>query len=405
MQNSAKKIKILGIAVALVAVVAALVYLFKPKATHAENFKWGTAVSDRYLEPVHVLAANFILPDGVSVGASDFGAEIDMPVSGEWSVGNGSMGSDPCPLPEKLYVDWLSLSERLWYKGVFKLPVEEINTIYEQLKGKQLILGLAAKGGVVLWINGTAGKKQVASFKANAYQPNWEGMYPNGKETEDEFIDRVYAKLDAGERNELDFRQSLNNQKPVNGIFTGIYEFITAQEVDGQLMMIARKYKDTLGLMTAPELVSGLVQGDRIRLSWKSNIYTPSGDTSSTPKQHELAISTKLVKKGKLAKLMKKGMPKLTASYHSERLTEEGKDLFYRVLKYYLANSTDLLIRNSVDKYHDPLVYEVNDFEINGDSFYEIVIFPDLPKPQYMKKVYYHSRHLFNFLELHELNY
>ncbi len=203
MSTTSKKRKILALILVVICIFGVIYFVFRSKGPSLEKYKWGTAVSDQYLSPVMVNAANFILPDGVSIGATDFGESPDSPVSGDWSIGNGDLDGNLDPLPDKIYVDWLSLHERTWYKGTFNLPRSKMERIFKKLQGHQLILGLGAEGETVVWVKGKTGKQELATFKASAYEPNWKEINPNSKETEPAYIDRVYHNISPTERDEI----------------------------------------------------------------------------------------------------------------------------------------------------------------------------------------------------------
>lgn len=394
------------ISILLVAISAsALLYFtfFKKKSVLPEKFSWGTAVSDKYLWPMMVSTARFIEPDGLSIEISEFGPEQEAPLTGKWAIGNGAKSSYNEPLPARIYVEWLSLRERKWYKAEFDLPRNRLDSIFRKVQGNQLVLGLAPHGELTLWINGRLDKAVAANFTARAYEPDWSLQgNSNPQETEVAFVDRIYQKVGEKERNAIDAVVPLADQKAINGVYNGIYEFIALQDIDDEHVLIVRKLKDTMALVYPAGMSATFAQGDLIHLQWKMGKQAKNDDPTVL-QDRQFALSTALYKKGKLSSLMIKGLPSTAAFYHTERMTPQGRQIMQNSVNYYLANSSDSDIRRAVDKNVVPLRFTVNDKLIGGVKGFEINITTDEDDPAFSKTVYFHPRNLYYLMDGNEL--
>lgn len=104
--------------------------------------------------------------------------------NGVWPQTTGSVLNDEYhPLPKKLYVAWFSASENKFYEGLFELPSERIKEefnkmwlafasneqIYKASKYKRytdIIVGVAPRGDVVVWLSGGLQSVEIGQYTA-----------------------------------------------------------------------------------------------------------------------------------------------------------------------------------------------------------------------------------------------
>lgn len=391
------------IVLAAIALLASIYYIYsRQKAPTGKKVTWGTALSDRYLWPMMVSNATFLTPDGVTIGISEFGNEQYQPLSGKWGVGVGDDDGNYDELPIQLSVDWLSLREKRWYKGIFKLPIKQLDSIYSLVKGKQLIVGLDTAGRVVLWVKGKLDTREITAFSAEAYQPDWQRAQLSNKETEQAFIGRVYNLVNAAERDAIAIAQDWREQQATDGSFSGIYEYIAQMEMDGEHLLLVHKQKDSIALIDPGTTPKNLFQGDLIWLDWKVRAHSSNRD-SVAAKKMPVATNVKLYRKGKLARLIQTGMPGLTPDYQTGHISEQGKVLLLKAVSYYLANTSDTVIRNAVDHHKEAFSFTVADQDFKGNDGYKIGLSSDAEHSSLMRWLYYAPRRPFSLFTWDEL--
>ncbi|WP_113653301.1 DUF2931 family protein [Pedobacter namyangjuensis] len=405
MEKQKKNLALL-MAITAIALLSACDFLFPKKAKSAlPEYTWGSAISDKYLWPMVVVNANFISPDGVTLGISDFGKEQFEPLGGKWGVGNGDTIGTLAPLPVSLNLEWLSIREKLFYKTSVKLPAKKLDSIFRTANGKQLIVGLAPKGEFILWAKGTKGLQEIQKFTAKTHDPNWEVFPKENEEDQTAYMQRMYNKISNTERDEINASLSFGNEEATDGIFNGIYTYITQQKIGQQEMLLVHKLKDSLGFVSQNKLPETYSQGDLIKVRWRNaDVVSYKKDGTSTTKQILIAIRTERYKKGKLSILIEKGMPPLTAFFEQERIFDEKTLLLGDLVAFYLANSNDQDIRYAVDeRKKQALKYTVSDYRYNnGKVGYQIVITP-VNDPDFAKNIYLHPSSPLRLLEWQEV--
>lgn len=101
-----------------------------------------------------------------------------------WGEGTGSyvLNYEYHPLPKKLYVAWFSASENKFYEGLFKMPYDKIKDEFDKMwkaypdkslyaadrydRFTDIIVGVAPKGDVVVWLSSLSQKIQIGQYKA-----------------------------------------------------------------------------------------------------------------------------------------------------------------------------------------------------------------------------------------------
>jgi len=122
--------------------------------------------------------------------------------NGVWPQTTGSVLNDEYhPLPKKLYVAWFSAQENKFYEGLFELPYDRIKEEFDKMwlaypnkslyaadrydRFKDIIVGVAPKGDVVIWLGSQSQQIQIGRFQAKETTAiSWEdfaGMNGMGK--------------------------------------------------------------------------------------------------------------------------------------------------------------------------------------------------------------------------------
>lgn len=139
--------------------------------------------------PIELVAATFIAADS---------SEVSIPGKSVINNGWGEIGStylvepEQKPLPGSLDIQWFSYRENKFYGGHFDLDESRIQQLFEHgytsrddLKKQQfdrILVGLAPRGGVSIWVKGEWTTILVQQFKASEISVNW-GDFTEGLPT------------------------------------------------------------------------------------------------------------------------------------------------------------------------------------------------------------------------------
>lgn len=153
-----------------------------------EKFEWTGTVSAPEEYPMEVY-------DGAII-AKDFTYGFDA----IWGTQNSGWGNDggimsvsttQMSAPDSLHFTWLSLMEKKFYTGKWKLDKERIAKLFREgyvneLNQKRetytlIKIGLAPKGRVVVWLSGAGFQTEVGSFQAHDTTLTEKDAYKNAK--------------------------------------------------------------------------------------------------------------------------------------------------------------------------------------------------------------------------------
>jgi hypothetical protein len=137
-----------------------------------KKFDWSATLSAPQEYPIQVYKGKVTAKD-YQQSMQGFGV-----VNYGWGVEGGTvvMGSDQKNVPESMELIWRSFVEQKNYQGKWDLPVEKLVSLFnegfmdEHTKKKDtyktIILGLAPKGLVVVWLAGAGHQIEVCKFNA-----------------------------------------------------------------------------------------------------------------------------------------------------------------------------------------------------------------------------------------------
>ena len=166
-----------------------------------EKFNWTGTVSAPEEYPMEVYEGAII--------ADDFTFRFDE-MWGTQNTGWGETGGvfsidrEQMDAPDSLKFTWLSLIEKKFYSGSWKLDKDKIARLFREGfvndvthkkdTYKMIKVGLAPKGLVVVWLSGTGFQTEVGSYQATETALKKDDAYENAKYMfEDDFIPRVLA--------------------------------------------------------------------------------------------------------------------------------------------------------------------------------------------------------------------
>ncbi|MFD0864183.1 DUF2931 family protein [Sungkyunkwania multivorans] len=184
----------------------------KPTANNQQmkKFEWRPSVSAPKIYPIQIHKGFLYGPDGNA---------IQIPrgriVKNGWGKTGASfvIGEDIKPVPNRLEVTWLSLSENQFYAGSFELPAERMvqnfETTFIDQRDKEdaynsIVIGLAPGGMVSVWMRGPSKSIEVANFKAAVTDIPMEEFNPLGTQNREEYVQNRLNSLDEKYQTDLE---------------------------------------------------------------------------------------------------------------------------------------------------------------------------------------------------------
>lgn len=109
-----------------------------------------------------------------------------------WTITTGAvLNNEYHPIPNRLNVQWFSISENKFYKGIFKLPAEQLKQYFDKIwltygsgmanyeaakyeRFNDLIVGVTPGGGVIVWIKSMSQQVELEYFQAKETEVDWD---------------------------------------------------------------------------------------------------------------------------------------------------------------------------------------------------------------------------------------
>jgi len=142
------------------------------KVIMEEKYDWSGTLSAPQEYPIEVYKGS-LSAEGFTQNFRNWGV-----VNPGWGEVGGTVviGPDAKAVPDSLDITWLSLVENKFYTGRFALPKEKMSKLFkegftnDQNKKdtyKNIIVGLAPEGTIVIWLMAAGKEVEVAKFKAH----------------------------------------------------------------------------------------------------------------------------------------------------------------------------------------------------------------------------------------------
>lgn len=186
-----------------------------------EKFEWLPTESAPKLYPMNIYKGYLYFEDGKSV-------YIPSSIIAHNGWGNeGSthvQGEDMKPIPVKLELTWASFTENKFYKGSWDLPKDKMRKLFKEgvvnydtrkrETYKQIVVGCAPGGVVVVWMNGAGNQVEIGRYQAKETQIEMRDYVPeNPTITQKEYFDIT---------NEVP--EALENIKKRGGVEFGLWD-------------------------------------------------------------------------------------------------------------------------------------------------------------------------------------
>lgn len=161
----------------------------------SQKYSWYPTESAPNLFPIRIVKADLILEDS-SLVALPSGSDM---ANGWGSIGNTHIeGDDNKTLPVALQVLWFSYVENQFYEGSYTLPKDKLVKLFkegfldpltkEPDTYDRIVVGFAPGGYVSVWSKGGQINTEVAFFKADPTEYDWEKFTRGSGKSREEYI-------------------------------------------------------------------------------------------------------------------------------------------------------------------------------------------------------------------------
>ena len=199
----------------------------KDMIVKVEKFEWSPEVSADVAYPMRVIFGSFALSDGnsVRIPSGEF-------LQGDWRSSSSSyaVGEERKKVPEKMVLRWFSYTENKFYLGDFELPQKKLYDLFKKDYGTSfypdgeeykksyytLMVGIAPKGMITLWMQGSVGPKEIGSYQAHeVLDEDWNDFSKNPdrkgvmKSYYDDFLPFVQKEIDDNKVSNTYFKNRL----------------------------------------------------------------------------------------------------------------------------------------------------------------------------------------------------
>ena len=162
--------------------------------------------------------------------------------------------------------------------------------------------------------------------------------------------------------------------------------FIDYNDDGDDALFVCVKGKDTVALIFNAANAPALNNGDQVVLQWAMEMYEPAGDPEF-PYPREYVTDYRLLQPGKVTRL-KKNYSLLKCAYSDKEVSDWGKAEIETAVWYYIANTTDTAIRNTVDVERAALQYRIERDKSAENSSISNIIFAKEGQPV-LKRVFF----------------
>lgn len=139
--------------------------------SNKKKYEWTASVTAPDMYPIQVHRSIFIYDDGYTyLDSGDY-------LKSGWGKSGRKNYTDTKskPIPYRLVINWLSWNESKFYKGVFELPKEKMERLFQEgylnRRGERenydiILVGMAPEGVVVVWLLGNDACIEIERFQA-----------------------------------------------------------------------------------------------------------------------------------------------------------------------------------------------------------------------------------------------
>lgn len=167
-----------------------------------KSFEWRPTECAPREYPIEIYSGTFLL-NGELVANIPKGRTVK---NGWGKIGSTYIvGEDFKPIPDKLDITWISLTENKFYKGSFDLPKDKMEALFnkgfldrnnEHSTYSRIVCGMAPGGIVSIWLLGAGKIIEIEHFKAQETEISMEQFKPSGIQDREKYVMNRLNSLD-----------------------------------------------------------------------------------------------------------------------------------------------------------------------------------------------------------------
>ncbi|WP_235992210.1 hypothetical protein [Taishania pollutisoli] len=172
----------------------------------------------------------------------------------------------------------------------------------------------------------------------------------------------------SGEQQKMSGSNPTNLPKQIKPV-TAVFEFVSYNDNGDYMLLNAKKENQLYGFINDNNDDRSLLRGDVCEIQWKEDTIYIAGD-GERPELADWVISIRKIKDGKSSAFRKTYKKELLYHYRSDETdySESYLDELYLLVEYYIANSTNTLIRSAVEN-REQLEYSIEEQVKNNRSY------------------------------------
>lgn len=160
-----------------------------------------------------------------------------------------------------------------------------------------------------------------------------------------------------------------NRDLELHKVYTDTVQFIDYNTDFDYFFIEVKKGNDLAGLNTNSDDIN-FNRGDILEVKWKIDSVFIAGD-GETLDFSEWLVNAKKIKDGNLSLFKKKYKKEIKFYFTDENMSNWYKDLLYKNVEYYIANSKNKLLKSHIENPSpdEELSYSIEDGEHNGKPY------------------------------------
>ncbi len=150
---------------------------------------------------------------------------------------------------------------------------------------------------------------------------------------------------------------------------TAVFEFVSYNDNGDYMLLTAKKGKQLYGFINDNNDDRSMLRGDICEIQWKEDTIYIAGD-GERPELADWLISIRKIKDGKSSTFRKEYGKELRYHYDEKETdySESGLNESYLLVEYYIASSTNKLIRSAIQN-KEQLEYSIEEQTKNNRSY------------------------------------
>lgn len=173
----------------------------------------------------------------------------------------------------------------------------------------------------------------------------------------------------SAKKDNMSISENLHKDKNIK-VYEDIFVFEDYNDNGDYMLLNTKKGKDFYGFINDNNEDRSLLKGDICEIQWKKDTIYIAGD-GETPEIADWLIFIKKIKDGRVSQFRKEYKKKLKYHWNEDDYTQSYLDKVYLLTEYYIANSKNELIKQTI-KNKDQIEYSI-EMRTENDKDYEVI--------------------------------